>query len=1621
MSSTQGAGVERKVCMIVRAGLIWACCATLAASQAIAQDRPQAQEEQPQDASGETMGEISGPVEYQTMGERTIILQGSEEDLVILEAMLRKLDLETPKPQIQFVQLLNAPAVELAGKLEQLFTPLLGPDDKLKIVADEGSNSLLVAAPERLIDEIIRKATELDKVRRIIFEYEVIQLKYIPAAEAATVLQAAITKLQKKKVGGGKAAEEISIEANDRNNSLFITAPREAIDQIKKLVGELDVEPIGFAQAKLLFIPLLNAQAKDLAESLDKMLKAQGEQAAKLKETIKRLRLSIVGPDGKVQEFPELDLEKPIKIVPEIGTNALIIATHDQNVPPMTALVKLLDSVPLGAEMGIDFFPLRFADAESVATILKDMFEAGKELPAVPGKDIKGAVPEGIPGKAFVYNVGIHADTRTNMVVVSGRPEQIAIAHTVINQVDIEGGFLFPKAKIFYLEHTDAQRLADVLTQLNEQTVQSLEARKVGQAAIDKERALIIPDSRSNGLIISATDEKFAQLTDLARKLDGAPAAFMNEIRIINCTNTNAADLATKIEELWQRKIELRAKEDLPQDKPVIVADLRSNALVVASNIEDYDAIKKLVEDLEKQPLAPLAMIKLIPVKNNDAGELASMLKSLFDERLQLRQTDGAENNADKVAVTSDAATNTLLVGASPENYAEIARIVESLDVIPELEGVVRTFILKNADAANVAAKIKELFEQGVYKPGAPGAGSPVAEAAEKVALIADARVNALMISASRPNMAIIEQLIKEFDGVDASALMGTTEIFKLQHADALKVSEILTQVFEGLKSTSDQEVFVVPTIIPVEGSNALIVAGSREGILRARELLAQIDQPSVTPTAQFAVYTLKHASGVKLAPKMQEMFDKRAEGAEGKRTPVNIQAVEGSNSIIASASADDHGALKALIELLDVKSNLNQQLRIFNLENAKAENTATLLQELFKPQEGAAGQGPANAIAVQPVPWTGSIAVWAAPGQMEDIEEMIARIDTNKPKREMMLDAIQLKQARAEDLAEAMSNVLKGETDGGGGAEDAQAALILSFFSEMPDGSQVLQKLLKQDITIVPYVQTNSLLVMAPPDSVDMLRSLIKRLDDIPPITAEVEVFALKNASSEQIIETLQKVFEAESGGGGGEGPEVTIGGVAGTLMGQKLSFSADQRTNSVIVAGNEQYLRIVGKLINDLDGEAREDRITTVYRINNTTAEALATAMKDFNQQETERVSAIEDVAAEQLKAERAITVVPDEPSNAVMLSMDSRFESQYMDLVRELDRAPDQVLIEVMLVEVTLDDRFELGIEFAAQDLLFTEKAFLGPNGTIKGPEFDFVGGTDLGAVGSGGGFAFTMTGEDFNFLFHAFQSDGRAELISRPSIMVKNNETGIIEIITEVPIPSATNISTGGTQQTSVTYEDAGITLEVEPHINPDGFVQLKVKPEVSSIGAPVQVSGDVQAATFNRTRLDTTITVKDGETIIIGGLIESSKTENEAKVPLMGDLPIVGQLFRSNDDSQRRKELLIVITATVLRTAEDAYRTSIAQRDKTDIIPESVKQSPLMDKLQLKPEGEELEMVQPQTEPHAGPPAEPPVEEPIKIQDKDMLKKPRSEDHYGPSPSHYYGPPVPRRARQVSFQ
>ena len=1553
-------------------------------------------------------------IKVETIGSDTVILSGNAEDLAALQAFIEMLDAEIPAKGMEMVILEKRDAKEVARALQQAVNAMTDigqdrrPEDRVDIIA-ASSSILLISAPETRMEQIVRIAKALDAAPDTIPDKEpmVFKVKNRKAAEAATKLKEVIDRLRASQ---GQRPGDYDILPNDANNTILVigveTSQR---DLIQQLLDAIDVEVAeDYGALKLVMFPLLNADATKLGNVItDMMVTPEGRGG--VSDTIRKLTMLRKGPDGSIEESAPLDLEKPLRIIADPGTNSLIVATVEGNIEPIGEIIRLLDDVPSAVELGLQIFPLEYADAQSVADLLEKMFKEGKKLTDTPADGPKGAVAEGPIGEALAYEFNVSADPRTNILFVAGRPAQVAVAQSLVAELDVPANTLkFPMQLLFLGENLDATRVSEIVRQLFDQRLQALQQRNAGPSAIEREQIFLAVDIRSNSLILAASKENYEEIAEMCRELDVAPDALIDQIRIINCTNTSAADLDSKIEQLWERRAQLRGPGGQSLDRPVIIADQRSNSLVIASSPEDYQEIKRLVETLEAQPLSPIAGIRLLTLEHNDAKQVGDMLQSLFDERMQQRLAKGQEENpSDRIATAIDPLTNTILVASSQENFDEMTRLVSVLDVEPDLGGIVQTFYLKFAQANNVAEKLDELFGKELYDPTI--AESDVAERQRHVAIVADPRANAIIASASRSNLSLIEQLIAQMDSEDI-LMHEDTKLFPLEWANALVLAEKLDQLFAGMKQNAPEPDLVIPpTIIPDERSNTLIVSGTRDALRRVEDLVGRMDREAGPNILEFQVYPLQFGSAVKLAPKMQEMFDQRSQGGGGGvDTPINIDADEGSNTLICSASRDDHILVAELLTLLDRPSTIAKQFRIFPLAKAKAESMAERLESLFAAQ-GGGGSDTALGIAIEPEPRTNCLIVWAPSTDMDNIAEIVSQLDSAKPAIEMTVRIIQLRKALAEDFAAMLEATINGGAGGGGGGDDSQA-VILTFMQTLDDGTRVERKLIRQDITITPDPYTNSLMVMAPSESMDMLEAMILDFDKVGPIAAEIRMFPLANADAEEMVEQLQELFGDSSGGDGdlerelifGDGgATLSLGGEGGTR--QELRFSADRRTNTVIAAGNEVDLRMVESLIRQLDAEEIEERLSFVYKTDYLDAQEIADAIEQFMQEEEDRFGEIEEEMSMMRQAERKLTVVPvgTENPDSLIIGTSPRYAEQHMDIIYQLDRPQPQVMISALIAEVTLNDTTDLGMEFAVQDLHFSDNAVLGPNGILEGKDYDIVIGTDLGTGSIGGGLSLAFTGEDFSLIWRTLQITSQIEVLSRPTIMVRNGESADIVIADRVPTVSGSQINPQGSLSSQVVYNDIGIILHVEPTINPDGYVSMLVEPEISAqTNTSIQLTEGLSAPIFQERAASTVVTIKDGETVVIGGLITDRREESEAKVPILGDLPWIGYLFKTTRVSTIKTELLIILTVDVIWTEEDAYAMSVKHRDMGNLKPWQ-KRHPLMEGLRILPEengfgprDESTSPPYPQSQP---------------------AHEPRDRSLYGPKPG-TYGPTLPTGSR-----
>ena len=374
-----------------------------------------------------------------------------------------------------------------------------------------------------------------------------------------------------------------------------------------------------------------------------------------------------------------------------------------------------------------------------------------------------------------------------------------------------------------------------------------------------------------------------------------------------------------------------------------------------------------------------------------------------------------------------------------------------------------------------------------------------------------------------------------------------------------------------------------------------------------------------------------------------------------------------------------------------------------------------------------------------------------------------------------------------------------------------------------------------------------------------------------------------------------------------------------------QQLSITVDSRTNSLLVSGTPNYLDLVEMVVEELDALEANEREVFVYQLRNAVATEVASVISSFVDQEQQKL--IGTLSADQIGSaarllEREITIVGDEKSNSLLVSASPRYVDKVREMIGELDVDPPQVLIQVLLAEITLDSLAEWAPTISGE--------FQVDSATVTADYgFGALGSAFINALGVP---SLSVATSDFNLLLRALESQGRLQVLSNPSIMAANNQPAMIQVGENIGRPISTSLSDGGVRQTDVQFEDIGVILKVTPLINPDGFVRLTIEPSVTDLtNRTTQISEDLEVPILTKRTVTTTVTVRDGQTIVIGGLISDQYEKRLRKVPFLGDIPLLGALFRSELEETTKTELLIVITPHVITSPADLSRV----RDLTD--------------------------------------------------------------------------------------
>ncbi len=292
------------------------------------------------------------------------------------------------------------------------------------------------------------------------------------------------------------------------------------------------------------------------------------------------------------------------------------------------------------------------------------------------------------------------------------------------------------------------------------------------------------------------------------------------------------------------------------------------------------------------------------------------------------------------------------------------------------------------------------------------------------------------------------------------------------------------------------------------------------------------------------------------------------------------------------------------------------------------------------------------------------------------------------------------------------------------------------------------------------------------------------------------------------------------------------------------------------------------------------------------------------------------------------RRLIVVTDEDTN-----------DNIRTIIESLDKPKPQVLINVVFVQVTHDKGLDLGAEVSLAGSVSINQEPGGRARDVASTKFGLV---DAALDPTHPGAFYRVLGRDVNATLHALASTTKTEILSRPSILTRNNQQATIMVGQSVPIITNSRIvDVSNSTINTVQYRDVGIILRVTPFITSEGNVEMIVSPEISSISATtVPISNTVNSPVFDQRSADTVVVTPDNQTVVIGGLISTQSADRENKVPILGDIPILGAAFKRKIKSDVKNELLIFLTPHVIRTPQDLSNASSEERQKMDLAPKA---------------------------------------------------------------------------------
>ncbi|MGI9281758.1 MAG: type II secretion system secretin GspD [Endozoicomonas sp.] len=443
-----------------------------------------------------------------------------------------------------------------------------------------------------------------------------------------------------------------------------------------------------------------------------------------------------------------------------------------------------------------------------------------------------------------------------------------------------------------------------------------------------------------------------------------------------------------------------------------------------------------------------------------------------------------------------------------------------------------------------------------------------------------------------------------------------------------------------------------------------------------------------------------------------------------------------------------------------------------------------------------------------------------------------------------------------------------------------------------------LLRPLLPQSSYLVTHPDSNALIIADRAANITKLLGIVERIDQASERT--IDVVELKFASAQEVARMIQAIWPTQGQDNAAQSYQLAI----------------DERTNSLLVSAAASERKKIRQIIDTMDRPADSNGNTQVIYLHYLKAKEVAGILKAM-------VENIKRGSTDISISNARVSIEPGETTNALILTAPQTLMSTMLDVIKKLDIRRAQVLVEAIIVEVKDESALELGVQWSTSD------SAKDGSGVVAGTRFSFDGSDSFGqfaegSFGTGLSLGFYNNGS-LNALVKAMATDDAFNILSTPTLVTLDNEEAKIVVGQNVPFITGTTGGSGTSDNPFQTIErkDVGTKLAITPQINGGDAITLKILQEISSINTKTEAA-DVVTDTRS---IETSVLIRDGDVLVLGGLITDEVVKNTSKVPLLGDIPWLGRLFTADRNTTRKRNLMLFVKPKIMKNFDVAASIS----------------------------------------------------------------------------------------------